>query len=166
MAKSPHIDPFGTQSPSVSGRWVIPDSLKQAALTRLAMFIADTKQRPRVVIAAIRAVAEISRLASQADQKSLQDEMDAMESMPMIVHTSKVEMDMMRAMTVEELMEFVGHPDARRFTTAPHGPRVSDEARARAERSLRMLNATAPDTDSEEPRPKAKILPVQRKSDA
>lgn len=43
-------------------RWEIPDAVREAAITRLAMIIADPKQRPRMHAAAIRALAELDKL--------------------------------------------------------------------------------------------------------
>lgn len=58
-------------------RWPMPDAVREAAITRLAMIVADPKQRPRTHVAAVRALAELDKInvAKEAvDQRAEQIE--------------------------------------------------------------------------------------------
>ncbi len=43
-------------------RWPMPAAIREAAITRLAMIVADPKQRPRTHVAAVRALAELDKI--------------------------------------------------------------------------------------------------------
>lgn len=155
MAKRSHFNPSG-----LAGRWTLPDTLKQAAVTRLTMLIADIKQRPRVVIAAIRALIEISKHESDVDYQERLRDAERHNDLPMIVYSSKNDTDYMRSLELPALLEFINHPLKDEFSAEQKRAYVTTEAKQRAARSLENLES------EQSLRPRAKILPVPRPNEA
>ncbi len=76
-------------------RWPMPNAIREAAITRLAMIVADPKQRPRTHVAAVRALAELDKINVAKE-----------------LHEERMEIELERARPSPMLVTFEGDPDA------------------------------------------------------
>lgn len=106
-------------------RWPVPERLREAAVARLAMILADPNQSTRMHIAAIRAMADLDRINAAHDQNQIARH-NPIPSTVVTVSAVGIDLASLRRMSDDDLRNLLERRDAAALP-APDEPPDEDE---------------------------------------
>jgi hypothetical protein len=95
-----------TLGQAIRQHWPLTDRMREAAVTRLAMILADSEQGPRMHLGAIRVMAELDKANAAHEANQIAREAPAAQTVVNV--TTTVDVSALRRMNDEQLRELLG----------------------------------------------------------